>query len=415
MALHRTMCLVRRANKGHAGLGERPQIVMTPTPQDQTGPKPPADEPAFPGAVLQIDLAALAQNYTMFAGEAAPAECAAAVKGDAYGLGMEPVAGTLWDAGCRTFFVALTQEALTLRAFLPDAVIYVLNGLFPGAAERLAGARLRPVLSSLCEIEEWASWCRKADRRLPAGLHVESGINRLGLTAADVDHLAVRPELLDDFTVSLILSHLVSADLPDEPINRAQIGRFDALRAKLPSAPASLANSQGSLSGSAFHYDLVRVGIGLYGAEPYATGPSRVKPVVRLVSRLAQVRAVAAGEGVGYRGTWTAERDSKIAVIPVGYYDGYPRSLSSAPNLPHAWVSIHGHRAPVVGRVSMDMITVDVTDLPEHLAVRGTEAELFGASPTIDEMATRAGTISYEVFTGLGSRFARVYSRNESL
>ncbi|MCP5082013.1 MAG: alanine racemase [Alphaproteobacteria bacterium] len=382
---------------------------------DEHGPKTATDQPAYPGAVLQIDLSALAHNYRMFADEAAPAECAAAVKGDAYGLGMEPIAKTLWDAGCRTFFVALTQEGLTLRTLLPSAVIYILNGLPPGAAETLARASLRPVLSSLEEVGEWAAWCRENDQRLPAGLHIESGINRLGLTAADVDHFAARPELLDDLTLSLVLSHLVSGDLPDEAINATQVERFETLRAKLPTAPASLANSPGSLSGSAFRFDLVRVGIGLYGGEPYAVGPSRVKPVVRLISHLAQVRAIAAGQSVGYRGTWTAERDSKIAVIPVGYYDGYPRSLSSASDLPHAWVSVEGHRAPVIGRVSMDMITVDVTDLPDHLAVRGKEAELFGTSPTVDELATWAGTISFEVFTGLGSRFARVYSRNESL
>ncbi len=388
---------------------------MTPAKTDDHGPETAADRPAFPGAVVQVDLAALADNYLMFAREAAPAECAAAVKGNAYGLGVDPVARTLWGAGCRTFFVALTQEGLALRRLLPEAVIYVLNGLFPGAAEVVADARLRPVLNSLEEVEEWAAWCRSGGHPLPAALHIESGINRLGLTAADVDQLAGRPELLEDFTLSLIISHLVSGDLPEEPINAEQVKRFEALRAKLPAAPASLANSPGSLSGPAFRHDLVRVGVGLYGGEPYAEGPPRVKPVVRLISQLAQVRTIAAGESVGYRATWTATRDSKIGVIPVGYYDGYPRSLSSASDLPHAWVSIGGHRAPVVGRVSMDMITVDVTDLPGHLAVRGAEVELFGTSPTVDELADRAGTISYEVFTGLGSRFARVYSPNESL
>lgn len=388
---------------------------MTPSSSDDQGPKTAAHEPAFPGAVVHIDLAALAENYRMFAAEAEPAECAAAVKGDAYGLGLEPVAATLRDEGCRTFFVALTQEGLNLRRLLPDAVIYVLNGLFPGAAETVAAGTLRPVLSSIEEVEEWAAWCRKEGERLPAALHIESGINRLGLTAADVDQLAGRTDLLDAFTLSLVISHLVSGDFPDDPVNAEQVKRFEALRAKLPAAPASLANSPGSLSGPVFRYDLVRVGIGLYGGEPYSVGPSRVKPVVRLISHLAQVRNIPAGESVGYGATWTAERDSKIAVIPVGYYDGYIRSLSSASNLPHAWVSIGGHRAPVVGRVSMDMITVDVTDLPQDLAVRGAEVELFGTSPTADELADRAGTISYEVFTGLGSRFARVYSRNESL
>ena len=373
------------------------------------------ERPAFPGAELRIDLTALADNYRMFAAEAAPSACAAAIKGDAYGLGLGEVAKCLWTAGCRIYFVALTQEGLDLRALLPDAVIYVLNGLFPGAAETLAGAGLRPVLSSLEEVDEWAAWCTRQGERLPAALHVESGINRLGLTAADVKALAGRRETLEAFDLTLVMSHLSSADQPEAPENKAQVKRFDALCALLPEAPASLANSPGSLNGPDYRYDLVRVGIGLYGGEPFASGPSRVRPVARLISHLAQVRTLATGERVGYGGTWSAGRTSKIAVIPIGYKDGYPRSLSSNPEQPDAWVTIGGHRAPVVGRVSMDMITVDVTDLPEGAAVRGAEVEIFGTSPTVDELAARAGTISYEIFTGLGSRFARVYLPNESL
>ncbi|MEM8688355.1 MAG: alanine racemase [Pseudomonadota bacterium] len=371
--------------------------------------------PAFPGAELHIDLAALADNYRMFAAEAAPSACAAAIKGDAYGFGLAPVAKCLWRAGCRTYFVALTQEGLDLRALLPDAVIYVLNGLFPGAAETLSAAGLRPVLASLEEVDEWAAWCTRNGKRLPAALHVESGINRLGLTAADVEVLADQTEKLDAFDLTLVMSHLSSADSPDAPANRSQVERFNALRALLPDAPASLANSPGSLNGPDYRYDMVRVGVGLYGGEPFATGPSRVKPVARLVSHLAQVRTLAAGESVGYGGTWSASRPSKIAVVPIGYKDGYLRCLSSDPEQPDAWVSLGGHRAPVVGRVSMDMITVDVTDLPDGVAVRGAEVEIFGTDPTVGELAKRAGTISYEIFTGLGSRFARVYLPDESL
>lgn len=388
---------------------------MTFAVDDEFGPKTAPGQPAFPGGVLRIDLAALADNYKMFRGEVAPAECGVAVKGDAYGLGLEPVAQTLWDVGCQTYFVALTAEGLALRAMLPEAVIYVLNGLFPGAAETLTTAGLRPVLCSLDEVREWRTWCRTVGARMPAGLHIESGINRLGLTAADVETLAAEPEVFDDFDLTLVISHLASGDTPDATSNPEQVERFNALRAKLPPAPASLANSPGSLNGPDYHFDLVRVGVGLYGGEPHADGPARVKPVVHLISRLAQVRTISAGESVGYGGTWTAQRDSRIAVIPVGYRDGYMRSLSSDPNIPDAWVSIAGHTAPVVGRVSMDMITVDVTDLPDDLACRGVEVELFGTNPTVGALAHRAGTISYEIFTGLGSRLARVYSANESL
>ncbi|MEM7426592.1 MAG: alanine racemase [Pseudomonadota bacterium] len=373
------------------------------------------DEPhQFSGGVLKVDLAALRANYRMFARMAAPAECGAAVKADAYGFGIQQVGPALWSAGCRTYFVALTREAVELRGILPQAIIYVLNGLAPGASQTLLDFALRPCLCSLEEVDEWVAFCSGRGKRLPAALHIESGINRFGLTGPDVGALARDPESLAAFDLSLVMSHLASGDDPDATSNTQQIDRFDALRSQLPPAPASLSNSPGILLGQSFHYDLVRPGIGLYGGRPQSAGPSPVKPVAHLVSHLAQVRSVAKGQGVGYAATWMARRDSRIGVIPVGYADGYRRSLSSDPEIAPAKVWIGGHFAPVVGRISMDMITVDVTDLPPETAVRGAEVELFGSHVLAHELAARAGTISYEVFTGLGSRFARVYSGHES-
>ena len=366
-------------------------------------------------ATLHIDLVAMRANYRKFADFAAPADCSAAVKANGYGLGIDRVARALWAEGCRVFFVALLAEADELRTILPEATIYVLNGLPPGSCDQFTGNKLRPVLCSLDEVSEWSNHSAAEGRKHPAALHIESGINRLGLTANDVLHLSDRSDLLEAFKLTLVLSHLASGDEPANPSNKAQIQIFNKLRAKLPAAPASLANSPGALLGREFAFDLVRPGIGLYGGRPGSEGANQMKPVVHLTAKISQVRTVQAGEKVGYSGSWIAERDSQIAVIPVGYADGYRRSLSSDPEKPHARIWINGHYAPVVGRVSMDMITVDVTDLPAEVAKRGADVELIGAHVTIDELAERAGTIAYEIFTGLGSRFARVYSSDESL
>ena len=374
-----------------------------------------AEEPhQLRGGTLKVDLTALQHNWRTFRDLAAPAECGAAVKADAYGLGVRQVAPALWAAGCRTFFVALTSEALELRELLPDATIYVLNGLAPGATPILHNGQIRPCLCSLDEVHEWADYCVSAGVKLPAALHIESGINRLGLTAHDVKQLAEQTDLLEAFELCLVMSHLASGDDPDAASNVEQISEFDRLRHMLPEAPASLANSPGTLLGPDFHFDLVRPGVGLYGGNSHLAAPGAIRPVAHLSSQLIQIRQVRKGEGVGYGGTWRAARDCRIAVIPIGYADGYRRTLSSDPHQPDAHVWIAGYLAPVVGRVSMDMITVDVTDIPAKFAQRGAEVELLGANISADELAARAGTISYEIFTGLGSRFARVYSAYES-
>ncbi|MGI9484035.1 MAG: alanine racemase [Hyphomicrobiales bacterium] len=367
--------------------------------------------PCFAGVEMHIDLHALQENYRKLATISRPAECGAAVKANAYGLGMKQCATALWEAGCRTFFVALTDEACQLRAVLPDASIYVLNGLAPGAANTLADGNLRPVLASREQVDEWVGYCREQGAKLSAALHIESGINRLGLTAAEVAALAETPDIFDGFELSLVISHLASADEPDNPINPAQIDEFNRLRAMLPAAPASLANSSGTMCGKDYHFDLTRPGIALFGSHLHPSAlTDPMKTVVRLYGTVMQSRHIAKGETVGYSTTWKAERPSRIAVIAAGYADGYQRALSFDPAEPPARVWIDGHYAPVVGRVSMDMITVDVTDIPDKIAQRGDRAELLGDHISVDELAHRAGTISYEIFTGLGLRAKRVYS-----
>ncbi len=359
--------------------------------------------------VLRIDLQSLKENWRRLAKRVAPAECGAAVKANAYGLGIEPCARALWEAGCKTFFVALPQEGGDLRTLLPEATIYVLSGLLPGSAPLYLASRLIPSLSSPEEIEEWAVATRARGGRPGAALHVDTGMNRLGLSREQVQALQSSPAL-KSIEVGLVMTHLACADDPSSPMNTRQLGAFMALRARLPNAAASIANSAGIFLGREFHCDLVRPGIALYGGNPFLEGENPMSPVVELTATLLQVRHIAEGETVGYGATWRAERPSRIGVVSSGYHDGLRRSLAGGPALAY----IGGLKAPIVGRISMDLLTIDLTDVPPELARRGTAVELMGAHITVDDVARWAGTIPYEILTGLGSRHARLYSPADS-
>ena len=326
--------------------------------------------PDLAGATLTVDLNALCANYSALKALAGSAECAAAVKGDAYGTGTHRTAKALSEAGCRTFFVAQVSEGAAVRAALPDAMIYVLNGLARGRAQDYRELNLRPVLGSLDEIAEWAG---VAGAKPAAAIHIDTGINRLGLTERDVGTLAQNSELRDGFEWSLVMTHLACADWPDDPMNLKQLAAFDRLRAQLPNARASIANSAGILNGPAYHIDLVRPGIALYGGNPHSDSAqtNQMQNVVSLESHVLQVRNVATGGGVGYGGAWRAERPSRIAIVPVGYFDGYFRSMFRQDTPDPAGVMIAGTFAPLAGRVSMDMITVDVTDIASEKVHRG--------------------------------------------
>jgi alanine racemase len=339
----------------------------------------------------------------------APAECAAVVKADAYGLGMAAVAPALARAGCKTFFVATLGEAEELRGLLADATIYVLAGLLEGSAPLYRKLGLRPVLNSAAEIEEWAAFSKAAREKLPAAIHIDSGMNRLGLSAAEVEAVAGAKGSWNAFELAMVMSHLACADEPEHAKNAAQRKTFDALRAKLPKARASLANSAGILLGRAYHYDLVRPGISLYGGKASRTGANQFAPVVQLSGRVLQVRDVVPGETVGYGATRTLKRHSRVAVLAVGYADGVFRALSVADDRQGLQVHFGSHPAPLIGRVSMDLITVDVTDIPRELAQRGAWVELIGTHVAPHEFAAHAGTIDYEVLTNLGTRAVRRY------
>ena len=366
-------------------------------------------EDAGETAILTIDLGALAANYRRLRELAAPAECAAVVKADAYGLGMAEAAPTLWRQGCRTFFVATPDEACALRKLLPQAVIYVLAGLMPGTAEMFRKLDLRPVLNSAEEIGEWASYSASVGEALPCAVHIDSGMNRLGLSAAEVDSVAAARDLWSAFTLSLVMSHLACADEPEHPKSETQRKVFDRLRARLPKALASLSNSAGMLLGHTYLYDLVRPGIALYGGKPQRSGPHAFAPVVHLMGRILQVRDVPPGETVGYGATRTLKRPSRVAIVSVGYADGFFRSLSTSDG-ETGFVAYAGpHAAPILGRVSMDLITVDVTEVPEAFSARGQWVELMGPHVTAQTVAHHAGTIDYEVLTNLGARAFRRY------
>ncbi|KAB2915094.1 MAG: alanine racemase [Hyphomicrobiaceae bacterium] len=360
-------------------------------------------------AILTVDLAALRANWARLNQTSGRAECAGVIKADAYGLGLAPIARALTNEGCKTFFVATVDEGRAAREVQPGATIYVLDGLLPGAEAHYAGFDLRPVLSGLAEVRDWAAYGRARGHRLPAAIHIDTGINRLGMPDYEVELLAAEPGLLDAIDVTLVMSHLACADEPKNPMNAVQRDRFETLRAKLPPAPASLANSGGMFLGPAYHFDLVRPGIALYGGRAHEGAPNPMQTVVRLAARILQVREVPPGATIGYGATYKVARHSRIATIGCGYADGFLRALSVATGEAGPVGYVDDYPVPIVGRVSMDFITVDVTDVPAELIHRGTWVEVMGERVTVDDLTDRAGTIGYELLSRLSSRVYRVY------
>ena len=360
-------------------------------------------------AVLNVDLSALRANWARLNEVSGRAECAGVIKADAYGLGLAPIARALTSEGCKTFFVATVDEGRAAREVQPGATIYVLDGLLPGAEAHYAGFDLRPALSSLAEVRDWAAYSQARGRKLAAALHIDTGINRLGMSEGDVAQLAAEPNLLAAFETTLVMSHLACADEPDNPMNAQQRDRFNMLRAKLPPAPASLSNSGGTFLGSGFHFDLVRPGIALFGGRAHEGKQNAMRTVVRLAARILQVHEVAPGATVGYGAIYKVQRPSRIATIACGYADGFLRALSVATGEAGPVGYIGDYPVPIVGRVSMDNITVDVTDVPKDLTRRGGWVEVMGARVTVDDLTDRAGTIGYELLSRLGPRVHRVY------
>ncbi|MBY0296321.1 MAG: alanine racemase [Methylobacterium sp.] len=353
------------------------------------------------GARLTIDLGALAANWRLLAAQAEGAECAAVIKADAYGCGIARAAPALWRAGCRTFFVAHLSEAEAARRAVPEAVIYVLNGFPPGSAAAYRAGGFRPVLGARAEIAEWAQTGRAPGGAPPAALHVDTGMNRLGLSVPEALDLAGDPGL---GAPALLMSHLVSAEVAGDPLNARQVADFARLRAAFPGVPASLANSAGIFLGPEARHQMVRPGYALYGGNPTPERPNPMRPVVRLDARILQLRDVSRGETAGYNARWTAPGPRRLATLSVGYADGYPRSASG-----RGAALVGGVLCPFVGTVSMDLIILDVTDAPAAALERGAPATLIGDRLDLDEVGRRAGTIGYEILTSLGKRYDRHY------
>jgi alanine racemase len=362
------------------------------------------------GGLLTVDLAAIVKNWKAMAKRVVPADCAAVVKADAYGCGLEQVAAALARAGCATFFVAHLSEARKVRAAAPDAAIYVLNGIPPGSAAAFAETDARPVIGSVPEYVEWDAYRTASRWRGLAALHFDTGMNRLGFTLEEAALFTTRVKM-PEHGISLVMSHFACADTPGHPLNAKQIEAFRDLRFLFRGVPTSLANSSGIFLGPAAHCDMVRPGAALFGANPTPSTQNLMEPVVTLKARIVQVRSVLRGETVGYAATWTASRPSRIAIVSVGYGDGYPRAASdprgSAKPVARPGAVIAGRRCPFAGRISMDLMAFDVTALPEDQVRRGDDATLMGHGITVDDVAAWSGTIGYEVLTGLGRRYRR--------
>jgi alanine racemase len=347
-------------------------------------------------AVLDVDLRAVVANWQALRARHPSGPVAGVVKADGYGCGARQVAAALHQAGCRHFFVAYLDEALAIRDVVPGAMLAVLGGLIGGTEDAYLAHDLTPVLGSLDEIARWRGLGRAAI------LHIDTGMSRLGLSRQELTVLAEDRTQLDGMAIRYVMSHLVSSERRDDPTNELQRHRFDTARAILTRVPSSLANSSGIFLGPAFGSDLARAGAALYGINPTPGLPNPMQRVLRLLVRVLAVREVPAGTTVGYNATWSAARPSRIATAALGYADGFHRSLSG-----RGTACFDGAPVPLVGRVSMDLTTFDVTDHPT--VQPGCWLEVLGPHLSPDDVAEAAGTNGYEVLTSLGRRFHRVY------
>jgi alanine racemase len=358
--------------------------------------------------VLTVDLDAIVANWRKLEKTAVPAECAGVIKADAYGCGVDPVARALAGAGCKTFFVATLDEARAARAALPSAAIYVLDGFFQNCGDAYAKIDAKPVIGDLNELAEWDVFCRRSGWAGGAAIHIDTGMNRLGLSIAEAQGIIPRINA-GDHGITLVMSHLASAEQLNHPLNAKQLAGFREIASLFSGVPASLSNSSGVFLGAAFQFDVVRPGAALYGINPTPEADNPMRPVVDLKARIVQIRNVEKGETVGYGGTWTARRQTRLAIIAAGYADGYFRAASANDGTRGAEVVVAGKRCAVAGRISMDLTAIDVTDLEKNAVRRGHMVTLIGEGITVDEVAHHFGTIGYEVMTSLGRRYARLY------
>ena len=359
------------------------------------------------GGILSIDLGALVANYRALSLRVVPTEAAAVVKGDGYGLGLEQVTAALSKAGCKTFFVAHLSEARRVRALAPEAAIYVLNGYSTGSGPAFVEAYARPVINSSVELAEWDHFVAQSGWRGGMAIKVDTGMNRLGLSVDECAAVAARMQS-ENHGITLLMSHFACADVPEHPLNDRQIRQFREIRTLFRGIPSSLANSSGIFLDRSAYCDMIRPGAALFGINPTPGKPNPMRPVVELKVRVLQVRSVPRGATVGYRATWTAKRDSQIAIVAAGYADGLLRA-AAATDTGGRHVLIGDRRCPIVGLVSMDLLAIDVTDLHAGAAQRGELVTMIGGELDLDTVGAQAGTIGYEVLTSLSRRYHRIY------
>ncbi len=377
----------------------------SPVPSSEASP---AAALAAATGVLTVDLDAIVANWRKLEKTAVPAECAGVIKADAYGCGAGSVARALAGAGCKTFFVATPDEARVVRAATAEAVIYVLDGFFPNSGDAFAKFDARPVIGDLNELAEWDVFCRRSGWAGGAAIHIDTGLNRLGLSLTEAQGIIPRINA-GDHGITLVMSHLACAENLNHPLNGKQLAAFREIASLFSGVPASLSNSSGVYLGPHFQFDMVRPGAALYGVNPTPEADNPMQQVVDLKARIVRIRNVERGDSVGYGGTWTARRPTRLAIVSAGYADGYLRAGGSNDGTRGAEVIVARKRCPIAGRISMDLIAVDITDLPPNAARRGHLVTLIGEGITVDELAHHFGTIGYEVLTGLGRRYARVY------
>src|SRR3954470_23070886 len=364
--------------------------------------------------VLTVDLDAIIANWRKLEKTAVPAECAGVVKADAYGCGAAQVAGALSRAGCKAFLFPPPEEARVVRPAVPaTAAIYVLDGFFQNTGDAYAQIDCKPVLGDLNELAEWDVFCRRTGWSGGAAIHIDTGMNRLGMTVTEAQGIIPRINA-GDHGITLVMSPLASAELLNSPANARQLAAFREIASTFSGVPASLANSSGIFLGAKFQFDVVRPGCALYGINPTPEADNPMQPVVDLKARIVQIRNIERGDTVGYGGTWTARRPTRLAIVSAGYADGYFRAASANDGTRGAEVVVAGKRCPIAGRVSMDLIAVDVTDLDKSAARRGHLVTLIGEGITVDELAHHFGTIGYEVMPSLGRRFAGIYKGGEA-
>ncbi|MEH6808160.1 MAG: alanine racemase [Hyphomonas oceanitis] len=356
--------------------------------------------------VLSIDLSAVIANYRFVQMKAPAARIGAVVKADAYGLGARTIAPALAGAGCRDFFVAHLAEALELVPGLPESArLYVLNGLAPGMEGLCAQAGIFPVLNTLEQARHWQRQAAEIGQKLPAVLQLDTGMSRLGLGMNDLETLLRQPGFLDWVDLRVVMSHLACADMPDAPANADQARRFAEMAIRVPGAQRSLANSAAAMGMSDHADGLVRPGLVLYGIDPLPGPTKGLRPAIALSARVIQIRTVPAGVGVGYDHDYVTPSPRRLATLSVGYADGWPRALGGK-----GAVWLNGVSLPLVGRVSMDTCTADVTEISAESIEPGDMVELIGQHQSVSDLATLLDTAPHAVLTGLGKRFERRFT-----